>query len=125
MRTTDKFMKGIGMSESAYPDGIPLALRRILGKFVFFNWPPTLKEMADRVSTSVLRFRLPAPEIDNCITYIDSTMRHLNDDELNIFWNSLGTQILVESGTGGRRILQAIKSGIVEATSKRNGSTLT
>ena len=113
------------MAEFAYPDGVPLALRRILGKFVFFRWPPSLEEMAARASTAVLRFNLPASEVGACVTYIDSAMRSLSDSDLNKFWNSLGTQILVEDGNGGRRILQAIREGIVKAEGKENDSVTT
>ena len=103
------------MYHEDYPGDVPARLRRVLGKFMFFDWPPSFLDMTKNATKTALRYEFTDDDIDVCTGYIDRVMANRTEDEMNAFWNSLHTQVQIVSGNGGRRILEAIREGLTSA----------
>ena len=89
------------MYHEDYPNDVPAPLIRILGQFVFFDWPPSFLDMTKKATKMALRYEFTDDDIDVCTAYIDRVMANRTEDEMNAFWNSLHTQVQVVSGNGG------------------------
>jgi len=69
-----------------------------------------------QVAKTPLPFTFTKEDISHSISYIDSIISSHSDVEVNNFWNSLHTGVVVSTGNGGRRILEAICEGLSNAT---------
>jgi len=111
----------IFMYKAPYPAETPNVFRVILGKFVFFDWPPSYSDMTRNVAITVHRVGFTKDETRGCVRYIESLLTENSDNDLNRVWNSFGNSLGARNGPVGRHIFEAIYAGLKTALPLNDG----